>query len=139
MTLSARTRVLSRRFFALALPALLAFAALSISAARAQDHVVTSQALQQQIQASTATRQRNIDTLNKFLSSPMADKAMRDHNFDPVKVRSAVPTLSDAELANLASRANDAQQKFSAGLLGMGMLLVILIAIVVIIVIVAVH
>lgn len=137
MTLSAR--VLSRRFFALALPSLLAFATLSTPAARAQDHVVTSQALQLQVQASTSTRQQNIDTLNKFLSSPMADKAMRDHNFDPVKVRSAVPTLSDAELANLASRANDAQQKFSAGFLGLGMLLVILIAIVVIIVIVAVH
>lgn len=139
MTPSALCRVLSRNFFVLMLTPLLACLALSAPAARAQDHVVSSQALQQQIQTNTATRQQNIDTLTKFLSTPVAERAMKDHHFDPVKVRTAIPTLSDQELANLATRASDAQQKFSAGLLGLGMLLVILIAIVVIIVVVAVH
>lgn len=139
MTHSARFRALPRHFFALMLPALLACLAFSAPAARAQDHVVTTQALQQQVQTNTATRQQNIETLTKFLSSPVAERAMKDHHFDPVKVRTAIPTLSDQELANLATRASDAQQKFSAGLLGLGMLLVILIAIVVIIVVVAVH
>ena len=139
MTHSAPCRAHSHRFLALMLLPLLACVAFSVPAARAQDHVVSSQALQQQIQTNTATRQQNIDTLTKFLSTPTADHAMRDHHFDPVKVRTAIPTLSDQELANLASRANDAQQKFSAGLLGLGMLLIILIAIVVIIVVVAVH
>lgn len=139
MTPSALCRVLPRNFFALLLMPLLACVALIAPAARAQDHVVSSQALQQQIQTNTATRQQNIDTLTKFLSTPVAERAMKDHHFDPVKVRTAIPTLSDQELANLATRASDAQQKFSAGLLGLGMLLIILIAIVVIIVVVAVH
>lgn len=139
MTQPAPYRALSRNLFALMLLPLLACVGFSAPAARAQDHVVSQQALQQQIQTNTATRQQNIDTLTKFLSTPTAERAMKDHHFDPVKVRTAIPTLSDQELANLASRASDAQQKFSAGLLGLGMLLVILIAIVVIIVVVAVH
>lgn len=64
---------------------------------------------------------------------------MRSQHYDPVKVRTAIPTLSDQELANLASRANDAQQKFAAGFIGNGLLLILIIAIVVIIVVVAVH
>ncbi|HKO11802.1 MAG TPA: hypothetical protein VJV22_07535, partial [Acidobacteriaceae bacterium] len=74
---------------------------------------------------------------NNVLSTPLAQQVMKDHHFDPVKVRTAIPTLSDAELANLAQRANDGQQKFSAGLLGLGIWIILLIAIIVIIVVVA--
>ena len=139
MTSSALCRALPRNFFALMLMPLLACLVFSAQAARAQDHVVSSQALQQQIQTNTATRQQNIETLTNVLSTPVAQRVMKDNHFDPVKVRSAIPTLSDAELANLAQRANDGQQKFSAGLLGLGMWIVILIAVIVIIVVVAVH
>ncbi|HKR26287.1 MAG TPA: PA2779 family protein [Acidobacteriaceae bacterium] len=139
MTSSALCRALPRNFFALMLMPLLACLVFSAQAARAQDHVVSSQALQQQIQTNTATRQQNIETLTNVLATPVAQRVMKDNHFDPVKVRSAIPTLSDAELANLAQRANDGQQKFSAGLLGLGMWIVILIAIIVIIVVVAVH
>jgi len=137
MTLSALPRVLSRKLFALAVVPLLACVALAAPSARAQDHVVTSQALQQQVQANAASRQQNIETLNNVLSTPLAQQVMKDHHFDPVKVRTAIPTLSDAELANLAQRANDGQQKFSAGLLGLGIWIILLIAIIVIIVVVA--
>lgn len=139
MTLSAPCRALPRNFFALMLASLLTCVAFSAPAARAQDHVVSSQALQQQVQTNAATRQQNIETLTNVLSTPLAKRVMKDNHFDAVKVRSAIPTLSDAELANLAQRANDGQQKFSAGLLGLGMWIVILIAIIVIIVVVAVH
>src|SRR6266853_4715975 len=66
-----------------------------------QDHIVTSLALQQQVQTSSADRQRNIDTVTQFLSSPQADRAMHDAKVDAKQVRSAIPTLSDQELANL--------------------------------------
>jgi len=132
-------KVLLRSFFALTSLSILALVAGSITQAQAQDHVVTSQALQQQVQSSAAARQQNIDTLTRFLSTPEAERAMQSHHFDAVKVRSAIPTLSDAELADLSARANTAQQQFAGGFIGMGLLLVLIIAIVVIIVVVAVH
>lgn len=139
MTSTSPIRLLTRGFLALMLLSILALVAGTITSARADDHIVTSQAMQQQVQNTAATRQQNIETLNDFLSTPVAARAMQSHHFDPVKVRSAIPTLSDAELANLASRANTAQQQFAGGFLGMGMLLVIILAIVVIIIVVAVH
>lgn len=139
MTASPSLRFVSRNLFAVALAGLLAFAASFSPAARAEDHVVSSQALQQQVQSNSATRQQNIETVSNFLSTPIAERAMRSQHYDPVKVRTAIPTLSDQELANLASRANDAQQKFAGGFIGTGVLLILIIAIVVIIVVVAVH
>ncbi|HTW48118.1 MAG TPA: PA2779 family protein [Acidobacteriaceae bacterium] len=127
-----------RKLFAAALAGLLAVL-LFAPAARAQDHLVSPDALQQQVRTSSATRQQNIDTVTNFLSTPIAERAMKSHHYDPVKVRSAIPTLSNAELANLASRANDAQQKFAAGFLGSGVLVLLILIIVVIIVVAAVH
>lgn len=139
MTSTSPIRLVTRGFFALMLLSILALVAGSITSARADEHIVTSQAMQQQVQNTAATRAQNIDTLNHFLSTPEAERAMQSHHFDSVKVRSAIPTLTDAELANLASRASTAQQQFAGGFLGLGMLLVIILAIVVIIVVVAVH
>jgi len=127
-----------RKLFAAVLAGLLAVL-LFAPAARAQDHLVSPDALQQQVRTSSATRQQNIDAVTNFLSTPIAERAMKSHHYDPVKVRSAIPTLSNAELANLASRANDAQQKFAAGFLGSGVLVLLILIIVVIIVVAAVH
>lgn len=133
-------RTLCLRGIALAvLFSLLAFAPGFSAAARAQDHLVSPQALQRQMQSATATRQQNIQSLTKFLSTPMAARAMKTAQVNPAQVRSAIPTLSSHELASLASRARNAQQQFAAGALGTGMLLVIIIAIVVVIIVVAVH
>lgn len=139
MNSSSTVRVLIRGFVALALLSILALVAGSVSRARADDHVVSSQALQQQVQSSAATRQQNIETVTTFLSTPMAERAMHSHHFDAVKVRSAIPTLSDAELSDLAARANSAQQQFSAGFIGKGLLLILILVVVVIIVVAAVH
>lgn len=100
-----------------------------------QDHVVSSQALQQQVDASSAARQKNIETLTQFLSSPQADRAMRDAHIDAAKVRTAIPTLSDQELRDLSTRASNAQQEFAAGHIGPSLLTIIIVAIVVIIVV----
>lgn len=103
------------------------------------DHIVTSQTLQHQIETSSATRQKHVDTLKQFMSTPAAEKAMRDAKIDPVQVQSAIPTLSDSELANLSSRATDAQQKFSAGALSNNMLTLIIVLIAIIIIVAIIH
>lgn len=104
-----------------------------------KDHVVSSDALQQQVENSSADRQNHIDTINRLLSTPQAEQVMRDHHFDAQQVRSAVPTLSDRELADLSARASKAQHDFDAGILGVGLLSLIIILIIVIIVVAAVH
>ena len=104
-----------------------------------QDHIVSSDALQQQVENSTADRQNHIDTINRLLSTPQAEQVMHDHHFDAQQVRSAVPTLSDRELADLSARASKAQHDFDAGVLGVGLLSLIIILIIVIIVVAAVH
>jgi hypothetical protein len=101
-----------------------------------QDHIVSSQSLQQQLESSTAARQRDIETLNSFLSSPIAEQAMQDAHINPVQITTAIPTLSNQELSNLASRAADAQTKFSAGIFTSRDLLFILLGILVIILII---
>ena len=147
MTFSITHKLPARGAFALALLSLLFGPAVFSPAARAQDqaqaqsqdHIVSSQTLQRQVETTSAKRQDNIDTLNRVLSTPIAERAMQSKHIDATKVRTAIPTLSDAELANLAARASDAQQKFAAGLIGTGLLVVILLAIIVIIVVAAIH
>ncbi|MGA8531222.1 MAG: hypothetical protein WB622_16010, partial [Acidobacteriaceae bacterium] len=95
--------------------------------------------LQQQVQTATAARQQNIDTLNHFLATPTAEKAMKDAKIDPAQVRNAVPTLSNAELANLSARAAHAQSQFAAGGLTTLALTLIILAIVLIILLAAYH
>jgi hypothetical protein len=101
-----------------------------------QDHIVSSQALQQRLEASAAARQRDIETLNSFLSSPVTQQAMQETHVSPVQIRTAIPTLSDQELSSLATRAADAQMKFTAGAFGNHELIVIAVAILVIILII---
>ena len=110
-----------------------------IFAQAAPEHLVTPQVMQQQVENAAQSRQENIQTVTDFLSTPTAERAMHDAHFDPIQVRTAVPTLSDQELANLASRAADAQQRFAAGYIGSGLLALIVIALVVIIVVAIIH
>ncbi len=106
----------------------------------AQAHVVSPQDLQKQSLAATQLRERNLETVNQFLSSPAANEAMRVAGANSQQVRTAVSNLSDQELAQLASRAQKAQADFAAGNITDHDLLVILIAVVVLVlIIVAVH
>ena len=110
-----------------------------ITAQTADEHIVSSQTLKKHLETLSSTRQTNIDTLTKFMSTPAAEKAIRDAKIDPVQVQKAIPTLSDRELANLSTRAADAQQKFSAGALSNSMLTLIIVLIAIIIIVAIIH
>lgn len=120
---------------------LLAFAVPSSIRAQAvnQDHIVSSQALDNQVQTSSAERQKNIDVLNNLVATPTAQKAMRDAKIDPQQVKSAIPTLSDKELSDLSQRATTAQQDFAAGHIGPSLFTVIILAIILIIIVIVIH
>jgi len=108
--------------------------------AQAAQHVVSPADLQQAVADASQARQKNLDTLNNFLSTDKAKDALESAKIDPQQVKKAVAGLSDEDLANLASRAQKAQNDFAAGSIGDRDLLIILVCIaVLILVIVAVR
>jgi hypothetical protein len=108
--------------------------------AQAAGHVVTPSEMQKAILDASRVRQQNLDTLREFFSSERAQRALKVAHTDPEQVKKAVVSLSDAELAQLASRAQKAQADFAAGRLSDRDLIIILIAIAaLILIIVAVH
>ena len=111
----------------------------AFAATPVQEHLVSPESMQKQMADSAAARQKNIESVRSFLSSPVADRAMRDAHYNPEQVKTAVSSLSDQELASLAARSNDAQQKFAAGALSRPALALIVIALVVLIVVIIVH
>src|SRR6266571_7142709 len=80
----------------------------------AQTHVVSPAELQKATVAATQARQRNIETIQQFLSSEKAQRALKTAHVDPQRVTQAVSQLDDKEVAQLASRANKAQADFAA-------------------------
>jgi hypothetical protein len=107
---------------------------------RAQNHLVSPADLQQQVMSATQQRQHNIDSLQQFLSTPLAEKAMKDANINPRQVQNAIPSLSNQELAQLSARAEKAQRDFAAGdLTQRDILLIILAVVVLVLIIVAVR
>lgn len=102
----------------------------------AQSHVVNPADLQKEIVKSSEVRQHNIQTVQQFLSSPMAEKAMKSAKVDPVQVKNAVSSLSDDDLAQVASRADKAQTDFAAGRLSDRDLIWIIVAVVALILII---
>ena len=108
--------------------------------ARTDDaHIVSPTQMQQQVQTASAERQKNIEMLTHFLSSPIAVHAMKSHQIDAAKVTSAIPNLSDAELAEFSARATHAQQAFAAGTLDNNTLLIIILVLVAVILIAVLH
>lgn len=95
----------------------------------AQTHVVSSSDLQKEVLAATQQRQHNLEKVREFFSSEQAQKALRSAHMDANQVKTAASTLSDAELAQLASRAEKAQADFVAGTLTDRDLIIILVAI----------
>jgi cellulase/cellobiase CelA1 len=108
--------------------------------AQAAEHVVSPSELQKAAVDASRVRQQNLDTLRDFFSSEKAQRALKAAHTDPEQVKNAVASLSDAELAQLASRARKAQADFAAGNLSDRDLIIILILIAaLILIIVAVH
>jgi len=102
----------------------------------AQSHVVSPSELQKEVVAASQTRQHNIETLQQFLSTPAAEKAIKSAKMDPRQVKTAVSSLDDQDLAQLAARANKAQNDFAAGSLSDRDLIWIIVAIAVIVLII---
>jgi hypothetical protein len=97
--------------------------------AQAQLHVVSPADLHRATVAASQNRQHNLDTVTNFLSSSAAEKALKSAHMDSAKVKTAVSSLSDEELAQIAARADKAQADFAAGTLSDRDLLIILLAV----------
>lgn len=108
--------------------------------AQDSEHLVTSSDMQKAAADASSARQKNVETLNRFFSNDKAQQALASSHMDAQQVKSAVATLDDQELAQLATRADKAQQDFAAGRMSDHDLLIILICIAaLILIIVAVH
>lgn len=134
MTLS-RLRKLA---YASALSILMPLASMA-SEPRPQTHVVSPEDLKKAAVAATAARQHNLETINRFLSSPQMEKALVKAGIDPARVKTGVTALSDQELEHLAARSEKVQADFAAGnlterdllflLLGIAALILIIVAV----------
>jgi len=100
-------------------------------------HLVSPADLKNELLTATRRRAQNQLSVRQFLTSADAQKAIRSVHLDPVQVTTAVATLSDTELAQLAARADRAERDFAAGALGKEALLIIVVAVAVVIIIVA--
>jgi hypothetical protein len=102
----------------------------------AQTHVVNPADLQKEMVTASQARQHHAETIQRFLSSEKAEKALKSARIDPAQVKTAVSMLSNDELSQLASRADKAQADFAAGDLSERDLLLIIIAIAVLVLII---
>jgi hypothetical protein len=106
---------------------------------RAQQHVVRPTDIHKELVNATQTRRQNRDKVRQLFSSKAAQNALKKAGMDPVQVRAGISRLSDAELAQLASRADKARDDFAAGRISDRDLLIILVVIgIIILIIVAV-
>jgi hypothetical protein len=102
----------------------------------AQAHVVSLGELQKQTLAAGQERQRNLEIVTRFLSSPTAEKAMKIVHTDNKQVKTAIASLSDEELGRLAQRAQKTEADFAAGNISDRDLLIVLVAVLVLVVII---
>jgi hypothetical protein len=104
--------------------------------AQAADHLVSPSELQKATVDASQKRQQNLDTLSSFLTSDKAKHALESAHMNPQQVSRAISSLSDEELAQLASRAKKAQSDFAAGSMSDRDLIIILVAVAVLILII---
>jgi hypothetical protein len=96
---------------------------------RAQSHVVSPADIHNELVNATQTRQKNLEKAQSIFSSDAAKKAMESARMNPEQISGAVSTLSDAELARLASRADKLEHDLAAGALSDRDLLIIILGI----------
>ena len=94
----------------------LALASLVAGQAVADDHVVSPAAAAQRLQEASAAREQGLATLDRALARPDAARAAAAVGADTNALRAALPTLSDAEIADLAQRAAALETDPVAGL-----------------------
>ena len=105
----------------------------------AQTHVVNQADIHKELINATQTRQKNLQKVERLMASDEAMKALESARMSPEKVNAAISTLSDAELARLAARADKLDQDFAAGrlsdrdlifiILGIAALILIIVAV----------
>jgi len=117
------------------LAAAAAFLSLPAGHVAAGDHIVTPDAVQSRLSEAAAQRAQNIATVQDVLSTPIAVEAAGSVGADLSRVRAGVAQLSDAELSDLAARANVLQSDPVAGALNSDQRLLVTIALVLIVII----
>jgi hypothetical protein len=95
----------------------------------AQSHIIMPSDLRNEAVTASQSRSRNLATVKDFLSSEQAQKALKSAHMDPQQVTTAVSSLNDQELAQLAARSQKAKADFAAGTLSDRDLIIILVAI----------
>jgi hypothetical protein len=104
----------------------------------AQQHVITSDELNQEVARPAETRQSNEEAVRHLLSSEAGQEALKSANVDYQRVDKAIGQLSDEELAKLADRSRKAESDFAAGAISAKTLAYLIIAIVIIVVIIVI-
>lgn len=94
----------------------IALVSLAAGQALAEDHLVSREAAREQVLDAATQRARSLATLDAALSTPEAAEAASSLGSDTRQLRAALPTLSDAEIADLASRAEALRADPVAGL-----------------------
>ena len=118
------------------LSAVLLIVVAAFPALAAETHVVSSVDLQKEMVAASQARQHNLETMQNFVSSKIAQKALKSAKIDPRQVKTAISTLSAEELAQLAAKAEKAQADFAAGTISDRDLIIIILAVVALVLII---
>src|SRR5262245_18672009 len=102
----------------------------------AQSHVVSQADIHKELINAKQTRQKNLQKVERLMASDAALKALESARVKPEQVNAAISTLSDAELARLADRADKLDQDFAAGRLSDRDLLFVVLGIVALVLII---
>jgi hypothetical protein len=78
-------------------------------------HLVTPDLVQARLLEASADRERNLATVEAFLASPEGQAGLGAVGVTSARVRGSLPTLSDAELQDVAARAAALQTDPVAG------------------------
>jgi hypothetical protein len=112
---------------------LVSFTVFSIPQASAYEHIVPLKELQRQISKAANDRARNLEDIQRVLSYPAAEAALKKSSVSLEQMRAAVATLSDEELARLSDRARASEKDVEGGLI-VGLLALIGLIVVIIVV-----
>ena len=108
------------------LPAACLLLALCATGILAQTHIISPSDIHKELVNTAQTRQKNLEKTRRLFSSDETRKAMEAAKMSSEKVDAAISTLSDDELARLASRADKLDQDFAAGRLSDRDLLIVI-------------
>ena len=109
---------------------------LGVTSILAQTHVVSQADIHKEMVNAAQTRQQNLQKVKGLFSSEETRKALDSAQISPERIVTAVSTLSDEELARLASRSDKLDQDFAAGRINNRDLLIIILGVAAIILII---